>query len=638
MTGRTSGPAGCLAALVGVACAIVATGPATAQVPTTIDDFSMPGTQPTGNPVDLDPFRGAIDGNCVNCHANFDPQYLENEMFRTWVGGMMAQATRDLSFLATMSIANQDAAFAGDLCLRCHTPSGWLGGRSVPTDGSALTEPADFEGVTCHFCHRLVDPAYVPGTSPPEDVPILDDLAAASLVPAMPGSGRYVVDPDDRVRRGPRDNVNHPQGATALYSPFHKTSHLCGTCHDVSNPVFSRQMDGSYVPNTLGAPHPDMNEHNMFPIERTYSEWLMSDFATVGVQMNGRFGGNHATGIMSSCQDCHMPDTEGPGCRNSGTVRPDSPQHALNGGNTWVLHSVRTMDVDGDGQPDWPDEVTGLTDAIVNEAQARVEMMLEAASDMTLTQDDDVLRVRITNYGAHKLPSGYPEGRRIWINVQFFDDQDQLIGEHGAYDFVTADLDTASTKVYEAKLGLDATMAGITGLPEGESFHFALNNVWLKDNRIPPIGFTNAAFESVLAAPVGYAYADGQHWDDTDYPIPSGADEATVTLWYQSTSKEYVEFLRDENVTDNNGQAVYDEWVAHGRSAPVAMDSMEIHLDPVQIPGDATGDGLVDVADLLLVLGEWGPCPAPPTECPADVDGTGEVDVSDLLMVLGNWS
>jgi hypothetical protein len=42
-------------------------------------------------------------------------------------------------------------------------------------------------------------------------------------------------------------------------------------------------------------------------------------------------------------------------------------------------------------------------------------------------------------------------------------------------------------------------------------------------------------------------------------------------LYYQTTSKEYVEFLRDENVTDNWGQTMYDLWNTNGKSAPILM-------------------------------------------------------------------
>ncbi len=55
------------------------------------------------------------------------------------------------------------------------------------------------------------------------------------------------------------------------------------------------------------------------------------------------------------------------------------------------------------------------------------------------------------------------------------------------------------------------------------------------------------------------------------------------------------------------------------------------------IPGDLDGDGAVGVADLVMLLGEWGPCPGRPDTCPADVDLDDIVGISDLLILLGNW-
>ena len=40
--------------------------------------------------------------------------------------------------------------------------------------------------------------------------------------------------------------------------------------------------------------------------------------------------------------------------------------------------------------------------------------------------------------------------------------------------------------------------------------------------------------------------------------------------------------------------------------------------------GDVNGDGVVNVVDLLELLGLWGPCPAP---CAADLNGDGDVGV-----------
>ena len=160
----------------------------------------------------------------------------------------------------------------------------------------------------------------------------------------------------------------------------------------------------------------------------------------------------------------------------------------------------------------------------------------------------------------------------MWINVQFKNYSGALVAERGHYDAVTADLTTGDTKVYEIKHGLDAAMATLTGLPAGESFHFALDNTIVKDNRIPPRGFANAAFEAGQAQPVGASYSDGQYWDDTAFTIPAGADYAIVSVYHQTSSKEYIEFLRDENTTDSKGDIVHDQWVAAGMSAPVLMD------------------------------------------------------------------
>ena len=52
-------------------------------------------------------------------------------------------------------------------------------------------------------------------------------------------------------------------------------------------------------------------------------------------------------------------------------------------------------------------------------------------------------------------------------------------------------------------------------------------------------------------------------------------------------------------------------------------------------PGDANGDGVVDVNDLLAVITTWGPCPS--ACCAADFDVNGTIDVNDLLTVIVNW-
>ena len=539
--------------------------PALAQgpVPTTIEDFHAPGTQPNRL---LTPIYASI--NCTGCHSGYDP---DQEPYERWAASMKAQSARDPIFHAALAIANQDAAGSGEYCLRCHAPGAWLDGRSTPPDGSALNNGlGDFDGVTCHVCHRMVDPF------PSAENPDIDErvLLYTPELPVTPNNAQLVIDPQD-VRRGPYD-----LGPNFFYhdwreSPFHRESLMCASCHDLSNPTLSKQPDGTYQLNTLNQRAPSQDKRDLFPVERTYEEWFASQYARLPVDTRdathptGRFGGNKYE--VQSCQDCHMPDTTGQGCAPifGQPVRSDLPLHNFNGSNNWVLLAVRAL---------WPDNETGLTDNSVTKALQRTAEMHDRASDMQVSVDAGQLRVRVVNQTGHKLPTGYSEGRRIWLTVRWFDGSDNLLSEIGGYDPATAVLDTTGAKVYEGELGLDATQAAATGRPVGKSFNFVLVNTWLKDNRIPPRGFTNSGFASGQASPVGATYAEEQYWDETSYAIPAGAARAEVLLRHQTTTKEYIEFLRDTNTTDSTGATAYNQWVLHGRSAPSLLDSASIQL------------------------------------------------------------
>lgn len=535
---------------------------ASAQLPTTSADFHQPGTQPGGL---TDPVLSVF--SCTFCHGDFEP---EDEPYEWWSGGMMANSMRDPVFHAAWTIANQDMANAGELCLRCHTPGGFLEGRATPADGSALIAK-DFDGVSCHACHRQVDPE-ASGSNPFEDTAI---LAALAEPPTSAHNGQLVLDPIDR-RRGPFD-LGPGFGYHAwLESPHHQESAMCATCHEVSNPAFVRvggpvpAASDTYALDTLGTPHPTHERTDEFPLERTYTEWALSSFGAGPVEMGGRFGGNKSA--VSSCQDCHMPDTDGGACQDflGPQFRTDLPQHAFLGANSWVPRAVYALDTSLLLYP--ATHINGQAQHVFEDVIARNKAFLRAASDLVLSKSGPNLVARITNQAGHKLPTGYGEGRRMWLNVKFYDASDALLAERGHYDSTTATLTTADTKVYEIRHGLDAAMATTTGLPAGMSFHFVLNNTIEKDNRIPPRGFTNAAFEAGQAQVVGATYADGQYWDDTSFAIPAGAAYAVVSVYHQTTSREYIEFLRDTNTTDGKGQIAYDEWFVAGKSRPVLMD------------------------------------------------------------------
>ena len=130
-----------------------------------------------------------------------------------------------------------------------------------------------------------------------------------------------------------------------------------------------------------------------------------------------------------------------------------------------------------------------------------------------------------------------------------------------------------------------------------------------KDNRIPPRGFTNAAFANFGGSPVHYSYEDGQYWDDTVYALPIGATSALVTLYYQSTSKEFIEFLRDENHgTPNNegaGLEMYNLWNDNGKCPPEMMQQVQMNLIPTSVPADLNLDFVVDFLDFAIFAEYW---------------------------------
>jgi len=538
-------------------------------VHTTLRDFEQPGTQPLGGGSFQAPSA------CTNCHGGYDTAVEPGHQF---LGMMMGQAARDPLFFAALAIAEQDAPSAGDLCIRCHSPIGWLSGRSQPTDASQLTS-LDREGLACDVCHRAVNPIYQAGVSPAEDVDILAALQP-SHVPTGYSNGQLVVDPEPN-RRGPFADATtapHP----FLESAFHRSSEFCGTCHDVSNPVFDRVSGPDYAPGPLDQAAATVASHVNMPLERTYSEWKNSDYPS-GVYAP-QFAGNKPDGVVSTCQDCHMRDVEGAGCNDPlAPTRSNLPFHDLMGGNAWMGPIIADL---------YPAQTDA---AALDDGSVRAVSMLEKAAsvDVSVESVADSFRalVTVTNHTGHKLPTGYPEGRRMWLHVVARDALDQIVYESGAYDAASGVLThDADAVVYEIELGISQPLANAVGLPAaaGPSFHFALNDTVYKDNRIPPLGFTNAAFEAFGG---GHAdptrpvprYADGQNWDVSAYPLPPTARSVRATLHYQTTSKEFVEFLESANTTTTDGDAMLAVWEGNGRSAPVAMADDSVAFVPTGV-------------------------------------------------------
>lgn len=567
----------------------------------TLNDLFIPGTQPGQVESEI-----LVPLDCTYCHGDGYSQSTgqdpETETWHAWSGSMMAQAGRDPVFYAALDIANADVPGGGEYCLRCHLPRGWVNGRANPPDGSAMTDD-DREGVQCEVCHRMVDPTYS-DENPARDLTVLSTLTTPVTTV---GNAGYIIDPLD-YRRGPlyiTDTLGFDPHLSlgysqTLQSTYHQESNFCGTCHNIDNPLLSwDEVTQSYQPNPVDTP---AGSDQLFPIERTYSEWLLSEYNTPEGVYAPEFGGNRD--YVSTCQHCHMRAVTGVGgvwFGNPNPLRDDYPFHDLTGANTWVpqiipLHPVYsstfTGTVGSTGQ---------LRLAALNAGIERAQYMLQNAADMQLVRIGNQLQVTIINQTGHKLPTGYVEGRRMWIQVEGYDINGTLVYTSGAYNVADGTLYGYHTdptlKVYEGLHGLTADWAAQLGLPAGESFHFILNNAIVSDNRIPPRGYNFAAFNAAGAAPYTNwqpdptLYADGQYWDVTWYPLPGNVVSGTVRLMHQVASREYIEFLRDNNPNgaNNNGEILYELWEMTERSRPEVMIEMsfgapgpEIYLPNVQ--------------------------------------------------------
>jgi hypothetical protein len=264
--------------------------------------------------------------------------------------------------------------------------------------------------------------------------------------------------------------------------------------------------------------------------------------------------------------------------------------------------------------------LTSTETAALNRGVLRARASLQRAAALDLTGNS----LRITNLTGHKLITGYPEGRRMWLRTRWKNEQGALLREDGAYGGFTANVNGTNhyvhsitdpnAVVFQTKLGITQdwalqllslgvppnlplsfdrqtsavtmTLVQLASAAPGtvhESFHFVLNNTIVADNRIPPYGFNRNEAQTRNALPVpanqfGNPAPGGtyQHFADVTLAPPAGASRAEVELLYQTSSWEYIQFLRLANpgtsaFLANTGIDVFDGWRNTGQSAPERM-------------------------------------------------------------------
>ena len=584
-----------------VTAALLSTPPAMGAA---ITDFDS--TQPRGAPPGTNAQGQLLNPVEEGFRAPAFQRQFDTEIYRDWAGNLMANAMRDPGFMATHSVGIQDfinfvntipgdpadpaspihqflttlklqndithrdasgrlqpehlLPATADWCLRCHAPAGWLEGRSEPPTtafpflkgqfwGGAFQEfpghlapfpfnPVNYwagnpllvdlskeseremDGVQCDVCHRIYD--NFKRTSGFD----------GSAIPN--GNGGLFVAQTNIFGNGSADEAFGILGQ----------GRFCGTCHDVTNPLIKTKTP---VNGTV----PDM----FHPVERTFTEWYWSAHRTSN----------------TTCQKCHAP-------------------MKFRGAQSWMVSPGLnklwgTLD-ETFTNPPYDYNVPASRRAIYrNTKDDNLDFMTTAATvtlegvPAAITPGQDVtVNVKVVNNTGHKLPTGYGEGRQMWIHIAATDGTGQVIYEDGVLSSGGRLIRTPDTKVYEiialAEGYENAILDGFNILDfnkdgkvtaKEKEFHFVLMNFIEKDNRIPPLGYNKAAFMAdgafiVPHDPKDVDYPDGQNWDVTPYTIPipqgvTGPVTITATLRYQTFSKQYVDFLRvhDSEPTLQNG-------------------------------------------------------------------------------------
>jgi len=181
---------------------------------------------------------------CKDCH----PDHYEQ-----WSGSMHAYAADDPVFLAMEQRGQEETGGElGSFCVDCHAPLAVAEGY-VETGADIADAPEHLKGITCYFCHQVVD---------------VTDTHNNPLVLAS----------DRKLRAGIADPVDaqvHESGYSELHDrKNHRSAEMCGSCHDIVL---------------------DSGVH----LERTYSEWQESLYS----DPNGVFG--------LTCGECHMRGRDG---------------------------------------------------------------------------------------------------------------------------------------------------------------------------------------------------------------------------------------------------------------------------------------------------------------------------------------
>ncbi|AKS41830.1 hypothetical protein [Wenzhouxiangella marina] len=545
-------------------------------------------------------FASALEcGSCHEATPNVPTVMFHDGVdvspFTGWRHTMMANAFADPYFQAKLTSETATvpslAGFIEDKCLTCHAPMGRTNahhtGQGLDPEGqyrlaTAVNEMHAREGVSCTVCHQI---------------------QPANFGEESSFSGGYEIDPILRDIFGPYDSPRgnlmfNQTGYNAVFGPDMESSELCATCHTLYTPVVDVN---SNEPAGLN-----------FPEQTPYFEWQNSIYSA-------DLGGD------VQCQDCHMPQPAPDyatviATRNGTDPAPNWPLRQPFHAHEFVGGNAHMLDIFAEFR-----EQLGLLDTTEDGFRAKAadsRNLLQNASAVIEVLDPEVdgdailAPVRITNLAGHKLPTGYPS-RRMWIHLRVLDANDQVVFESGAPN---ADGELALDALhgrseclepYENHISLaprpcfephrdliedpdqvaiyESVMGDVNGLI---TYHLIYGSHYLKDNRIPPIGFRRSVLPADGASDIyGAARNDGDFspsfpaqgsgQDVVRYRIPTGEAALSLSiearLLYQSIRPNFVQGL---HAPESESVSLFQKMYASVPPAPEVLATAERDFSP----------------------------------------------------------
>jgi hypothetical protein len=526
---------------------------------------------------------------CADCHKSNGSvmQYSGEDVSPSsqWKHTVMAHSFNDPYWQA--AVEDEAATFPGlaglieDKCTSCHAPMARthahhqgddLDGDDFYRLEKALSQDHAREGVSCTLCHQINDLNI--------NLTITDPATGAHDSRSF--SGAYSISDSLQEIYGPYDSENvspnpmfaNSGGYTPMYKQLSQESEICATCHTLYTTVIDADTGQPAVPAAE------------FLEQAPFLEWLASDFAVAGTQ----------------CQDCHMPEPDInyetvisilPAGGNAPPVRADFMQHLFLGGNTHLLQMLAEyrseLGISDTTTEEGFEQQEEYNRSFLEEESAELAMAVNL-SGTTLTAD-----VEITNKTGHKLPSSYPS-RRMWLHVTITDNNGLTVFEsgrpdlHGRISTDVARLQAAcmaldkppgfdSSACYEQHRDLitDESQVAIFETVLGDTNNTITHTLlraagYLKDNRIPPSGFTNSkadAIEAQIKASgvsgdanfncVGSSEGCGQ--DTVRYQVDvvsfTPPFDVEARLYYQSIQPAFVDGLHSSGPLVNRFKAMY---------------------------------------------------------------------------------